>query len=163
MPRRTPGIDAWPLLPRNAAAWEHGRPVDEPARAAFDAMAGVAATLLVLRWLVPGNGLAHEFASQVALWGGVGGMAITLAILVLLATMPLAMPLMGTMPGLKDAALRAFDHAVHLALVMSCAGMLGALVLFGHVSAPVMWFAGHAAVLLLCYRARIWLAGERTA
>jgi hypothetical protein len=163
MSRTAPRIDAWPLLPRSAAAWEEGRPVDEPARAAFDAMAGVAATLLALRWLLPDVALANEFAGLVSFWGGLGGMAMTLAILVMLATMPLAMPLMGAMPGLKDAALGAFDHAVHLALVISCAGMLGALVLFGHVSAPVMVFAGHAAVLLLCYRARIWLAGQRTA
>ncbi len=163
MPRTTRSIDAWPLLPRSAASWGHGRPVDEPARAAFDAMAGVAAALLVLRWLLPGSGLAHEFAAQVALWGGLGGMAVTGAILSLLAAMPLAMPLMGAMGPLKDAALRALDHAVHLALVLSCAGMLAAIVLFGKVSVPVLWFAGQAALLLLCYRMRVWLAGERSA
>jgi hypothetical protein len=163
MPRTPRSIDAWPLLPRSAASWEDGRPVDEPARAAFDAMAGVAAVLLVLRWLVPGSGLAHEFAAQVALWGGLGGMVVTSAILVLLAAMPLAMPLMGAMGPLKDVALRALDQTVHLALVLSCAGMLGAVVLFGHVSVPVLWFAGQAALLLLCYRTRIWLAGGRTA
>ncbi|CAH0275583.1 hypothetical protein [Roseomonas sp. CECT 9278] len=163
MPRTTPRIDAWPLLPRSAAGWAEGRPVDEPARAAFDAMAGIAAALLALRWLLPQGALAHEFAAQVALWGGLGGMAVTAAILALVGAMPLAMPLMGMVGPLKDVALRAFDHAVHLALVMSCAGMVGALVLFGHVSVPVLLFAGQAALLVLCYRTRIWLAGERTA
>jgi len=163
MPRTSPRIDAWPLLPRSAASWGEGRPVDEPARAAFDAMAGIAAALLALRWLLPEGALAHEFAAQVALWGGLGGMAVTAAILALVGAMPLAMPLMGMVGPLKDVALRAFDHAVHLAMVMSCAGMLGALVLFGQVSVPVLWFAGQAALLLLCYRTRIWLAGERAA
>lgn len=163
MPRSPDRIDAWPLLPRSAASWDNARPVDEPARAAFDAMAGIAAALLALRWLLPEGALAHEFAAQVALWGGLGGMAVTAAILSLLGAVPLAMPVMGALGPLKDIALRAFDHAVHLALVMSCAGMLGALVLFGHVSVPVLWFTGQAALLLLCYRARIWLAGERNA
>jgi hypothetical protein len=163
MPPTSPRIDAWPLLPRSAAAWQNGRPVDEPARAAFDAMAGVAAVLLALRWLLPEGALAHEFAAVVSLWGGLGGMALTFTILVLLAAMPLVSPLMGALPGLKELALRVFDCMVHLALVLSCAGMLGALVRFGHVSPPVMWFAGHAAVLLLCYRTRIWLTGERSA
>jgi hypothetical protein len=163
MRRTPPSIDAWPLLPRGSAAWTHGRPVDEPARAAIDAMAGIAAALLALRWLLPDNALANAFAAQVALWGGMGGMVVTAAIMALLAAMPLAMPLMGGMGALKEAALRALDHAVHLALVLSCAGMLGALVLFGHVSVPVLWFAGQAALLLLCHRTRIWLAGERAA
>ena len=163
MPRTPRRIDAWPLLPRSAEAWAGARPVDEPARAAFDAMAGIAAMLLALRWLLPESAFPHHVAAQVALWGGLGGMVVTAAILALVAAMPLAMPLMGAMGPVKDAALCALDHAVHLALVMSCAGMLGALVLFGHVSVPVLWFAGQAALLLLCYRARIWLAGQRTA
>ncbi|WP_198373184.1 hypothetical protein [Roseomonas rosulenta] len=163
MPRTPRQIDAWPLLPRSAAGWGGAPPVDEPARAAFDAMAGIAAMMLALRWLLPDPALGYHFAAQVALWGGLGGMVVTGAILALLAAMPLAMPLMGAMGPMKQAALRALDHAVHLALVMSCAGMLGALVLFGHVSVPVLWFAGQAALLLLCYRARIWLAGSRTA
>lgn len=160
LPRR---IDAWPLLPRSAAGWAGARPVDEPARAAFDAMAGIAAVLLALRWLLPDPALSHHFAAQVALWGGMGGMVLTAAILAVVAAIPLAMPLMGAMGPVKEAALHALDHAVHLALVMSCAGMLGALVLFGHVSVPVLWFAGQAAALLLCYRMRVWLAGQRAA
>jgi len=163
MPRTTPSLEAWPLLPRRAAAWTGGRPVDEPARAAFDAMAGIAGALLALRWLLPDHTLAHAFAAQVALWGGLGGLAMTAAILALVAAMTLAMPLMAGMGPLKDAALRAFDNAVHLALVLSCAGMLGALALYGHVSGPVLLFAFQAALLLVGHRVRIWLAGERTA
>jgi hypothetical protein len=163
MARPSRSLDAWPLLPRSTACWDRGRPVDEPARAAIDAMVGLAAALLLLRWLLPGGALAHEFAAQVALWGGLGGMAVTAGILALLAAMPLAMPLMGAMGPLKEAGLRALDAAVHLALVLSCAGMLGAIVLFGHVSVPALWFAGQAALLLLCHRTRIWLAGDRAA
>jgi hypothetical protein len=158
-----PPIDPWPLLPRHAAAWSNGRPVDEPARAAIDAMAGLAATLLVLRWALPDTGLADAFAAQVALWGGLGGMAVTAAILALLTAMPLAMPLMGGLAPLKDAALRGLDVAVHFAMVLSCAGMLGAIVLYGQVSVPALWFAGQAALLLLCHRMRIWLSGSHAA
>jgi hypothetical protein len=163
MARKPARIETWPLLPRSTAGWGDRRPVDEPVRAAFDAMAGIAAALLLLRWVMPDQGLACAFAAQVALWGGVGGMALTAALLALLAAMPLAMPMMGSMGPLKQAALHAFDHAVHLALVLSCAAMLGALVLFGHVSVTVLWFTGQAALLMLCHRARIWLAGDRAA
>ncbi len=163
MARKPARIETWPLLPRSDAGWGHRRPVDEPVRAAFDAMAGIAAALLLMRWLLPDQGLAAAFAAQLALWGGMGGMAVTAALVALLAAMPLIMPMMGRMGPLKDVALKVFDHAVHLALVLSCVGMLGALVLFGHVSAPVLWFTGQAALLLACHRTRIWLAGERTA
>lgn len=163
MARKPARIETWPLLPRSAAGWGHRRPVDEPVRAAFDAMAGIAAALMLLRWVMPDHQLAAAFAGQVALWGGMGGMALTAALLALLAAMPLIMPMMSAMGPMKQAALRVFDTAVHLALVLSCAGMLGALVLFGHVSAPVLWFTGQAALLLVCHRTRIWLAGERTA
>jgi hypothetical protein len=163
MARKPARLETWPLLPRGAAGWGHRRPVDEPARAAFDAMAGVAAALLLLRWLWPDHALAAAFAAQVALWGGMGGMALTATLLALLAAMPLIMPLMRAMGPLREVALGAFDNAVHLALVLSCVGMLGALVLFGHVSVPVLWFTGQAALLLGCHRTRIWLAGERTA
>jgi len=163
MSRSSHSINAWPLLPRSAASWGGSRPTDEPARAAIDAMAGVAAALLALRWLAPHSGLANEFAALVALWGGLGGMALTAAIVILLAAMPLVMPLMGAFGALRDIALWAFDHAVHLALVMSCTGMLGAIALAGKVSEPALWFAGHAAFLLICHRARLWLAGGRMA
>lgn len=163
MPRKTARIETWPLLPRSAAGLGHSRPVDEPVRAALDAMAGVAAALLVLRWVMPDHQLAYAFAGQVAFWGGMGGMALTAALLALLAAMSLLMPMMGAMGPMKQAALRVFDTAVHLALVLSCAAMVGTLVLFGHVSGTVLWFTGQAALLLVCHRTRIWLAGERTA
>jgi hypothetical protein len=163
MDRLRSRLDPWPLLPRAAGQWQGGRPVDEPARGAFDAMAGIAAAILVLRWALPESALSHVFAAQVALWGGLGGMAVTAAILALTAGAALAMPLIATMRPLQQVALRAFDAAVHLGLVLSCAGLLGALVLYGQVSMPAMCFAGQAALLLLCHRTRIWLAGEREA
>jgi hypothetical protein len=158
---RTP-LDAWPLLPRRAPVAAE-RPEDEPVRAAFDAMVAIAAMLLALRWLLPDGRLAAEFAGQVAWWGGLGGLALTSAILALLAGAPLAMPLMDALGPLKATALRAFDHAVHLALVMSCSGMLAAIVLHGEVRVPALWFMGQAALLWGCHRTRIWLAGRSVA
>lgn len=152
------GIEAWPLLPRPAARGD--RPADDPARAALEAMVGLAATFLALRLLLPDSGLASELARLIAFWGGLGGLGMVSGILLLVAAMPLAMPMLQGASSLTEAALVAFDHAVHLALVISCAGMLAVIILHGEVRMPAMWFAGQAAVLWACHRTRLWLSAR---
>lgn len=157
----TPRIEAWPLLPRRAP--EAARPVDEPARAAVSAVVALAALFLALRYLLPGSGLDVEFAKLAALWGGLGSMAITWALLVLLATAPLALPMVQGDHPIKNAALAAFDNTVHLAFVLSVASMLAVIVLHRHVNVAAMMFAGQAALLMVCYRTRNWLAQREEA
>lgn len=156
-----PPIEAWPLLPRRAA--DGARPVDEPAQAAVTAIVSLAALFLGLRYLLPGSGLDMEFAKLAALWGGLGSMAITWALLVLLATVPLVMPMMPGEHPIKQAALKAFDNTVHLAFVLSVAAMLSVIVLHGQVIVPALMFAGQGALLMLCYRTRNWLTQREEA
>lgn len=157
----TPSVEAWPLLPRHAP--EGTRPVDEPAQAAVAAIVALAALFLALRWLLAGSGLGQELAKLVALWGGLGSMAITWALMIMLATVPLVMPMMPGEHPIKHAALKAFDNTVHLAFVLSVAAMMSVIVLHGRVIVPALMFAGQAALLMLCYRTRNWLAQREEA
>ncbi len=154
-------VEAWPLLPRRAQ--QGHRPVDEPAQAAVAAIVALAALFLALRYLLPGSGLGEEFAKLVSLWGGLGSMAITYALMMMLAIVPLIMPMMPGEHPIKQAALNAFDNTVHLAFVLSVAAMLAVIVLHRQVNIPALMFAGQAALLMLCYRTRNWLARREEA
>lgn len=162
MARPTARFDAWPLLPRPSAEPD-GQPVDEPAQAAFAAMAGLSALFLLLRWALPGVPLAAEVAQLVALWGCLGGLALVMVLMALLVGVAVVMPMMPMSGMMKDVALAVFDHAVHLALVLTAAGVLGMIVLHGSVPAPAAWFAGQALLLWGCHRTRVWLAGRSAA
>jgi hypothetical protein len=162
MARPIATFDAWPLLPRpRDGAGE--RPADEPAQAAFAAAAGLAALFLLLRWALPGSGLPHEVAKLVTLWGCLGGLGLVTVLMALLVGAAVVAPIMPLSGIVKDAALSVFDHAVHLALVLTAAGVLGMIVLHGTIPGPATWFAGQALLLWGCHRTRLWLAGRSAA
>lgn len=145
MVRSRRNLDAWPLLPR--AREDDARPADEPARAAVAAMIGLAALFLLLRWGLPGSGLAGEVARLVALWGCLGGLALVLVVGALLVGAAVVTPFMPIVGPVRDAALDVLDHALHLAFVLTACGLLGILVLHGKVPGPAMWFAAQALAL----------------
>lgn len=162
MARPPATIDAWPLLPRpHDAAGE--RPADEPAQAAFAAAAGLAALFLILRWSLPGSAFATEVAQLVAVWGCLAGLALVMVLMSLLVGVAVVTPMMPLHGLVKDVALAIFDHAVHLALVLTVAGVLGMIVLHGRIPGPAAWFAGQVLLLWGCHRTRLWLAGRSTA
>ena len=148
-------FDAWPLLPRSTKGQ---RPADEPAHAALTAAVGLAALFLLLRWVPGGGALAAEVAQLVAFWGCLGGLALLLVLMALLVGAAIAMPMMPMPGGVKNAALAVFDHAVHLALVLSTTGVLAVVVLHGSIPGLAIWFAAQALVLWGCHRMRLWLA-----
>ncbi|MEO3475247.1 hypothetical protein AAFN86_25525 [Roseomonas sp. CAU 1739] len=154
-------IDAWPLLPRPRDAGE--RPVDEPVQAAFVAAAGLAGLFLALRWALPGSAFAAEVAQLVALWGCLGGLALVIVLMSLLVGVAIVTPMMPVSGMVKDVGLAVFDHAVHLALVLTVAGVLGMIVLHGTIPGPAVWFAGQVLLLWGCHRTRLWLVGRSTA
>lgn len=160
MARPTARFDAWPLLPRSR---QDRRPADEPAHAALTAAVGLAALFLLMRWAPGGGALAAEVAQLVALWGCLGGLALVLVLTALLVGAAVAMPMMPMPGGVKDASLAVFDHAVHLALVLTTTGVLGIVVLHGTVPGPAAWFAAQALLLWGCHRTRLWLAGHSAA
>lgn len=163
MPRPTATLDAWPLLPRPCDPAQQ-RPADEPAQAVFAAAAGLAGVFLLLRWVLPGGAImAPELARLVTLWGCLGGLALVMVLMALLVGAAVAFPMMPVPGPMKDAALAAFDHAVHLALVLTAAGVLGMIILHGSVPGPAAWFAAQALVLWGCHRTRLWLAGRPAA
>ncbi|WP_137125301.1 hypothetical protein [Roseomonas sp. HF4] len=161
MPLPRPDIDFWPLLPRPVAEGDT-RPEDEPARAAVTAAVGLAALFLVLRHAFDGSGLAREFALLVALVGCKGSLAIILGVFALTFGAALATPL-GIPPMLRRLALGAFDHLLHLALVLSVAGSLGLLVLSGGVNGLSVLYAAFSLLLIACHRTRIWLTRHSAA
>ncbi|MBR0672046.1 hypothetical protein [Neoroseomonas soli] len=156
-----PAFETWPLLPRPVEG--RPRPADEPVRAAVTACIGLAALLLVLRLALPGSGLGPEFAKLVALGGCLLGFAITLALLALLAGVAVATPMVALPAWMRQVALGAFDRAIHLAFVLTVAGVLATVVLHGRVPPAAIWFTGQAALLWACHRTRLWLAGPSTA
>lgn len=162
MAARPARIDAWPLLPRPAASTAD-RPEDDPARAALATLVGLAAVFLVLRIALPGSGLAAEMAMLVALLGCKASFALTIAIMALLVGAAIATPMMPLPSILREHALNALDHAVHLALVLSVAGVLGVIVLHERVTPPAIWFTAQAMLLLGGHRTRLWLCRRRTA
>ncbi len=162
MPRPTATLDAWPLLPRRLAAGG-ARPADEPLHAAFVATAGLAALFLILRWALPGSALPGQVAQFVALGGCLGGLALVILLLSLLVGAAIAAPMVPMWGAIKDAALVVFDHAVHLALVLTAAGVLGIIVLHGTITGPGLWFAAQALMLWGCHRTRLWLTCRSTA
>lgn len=162
MARPPAAFDTWPLLPRPRAAADD-RPADEPAEAAFAAVAGLAALFLILRWALPGSALSAEVAQLVTLGGCLGGMALVMVLMSLLVGAAIVTPMMPVSGVVKDVALAVFDHAVHLALVLTAAGVLGMIVLHGAVPGPGAWFAGQALLLWGCHRTRLWLAGRSAA
>lgn len=162
MARLNARFNAWPLLPRECSGGGD-RPVDEPAQAAFTAVAGLAALFLLLRWTLPGSALPQEVARLVTLWGCLGGLALVMMLMALLVGVAVATPMMPISGIVKDAALSVFDHSVHLALVLTAAGVLGMIVLHGTIPGPGIWFAGQALLLWGCHRTRLWLAGHSAA
>lgn len=157
-----PRLEAWPLLPRPIA--DAGlRPEDEPAEAVITALAGIAALLLLLRWGLPGSGLAREVTLLVALWGGLGSFLLTAVIMALLVGAAVATPLLPLHGPVRAAGLAAFDHAVHLAFVLTAAGLLGTIVLHGRVPGIAVWFAAQAIALWGFHRTRLWLSRRSTA
>lgn len=162
MARQTAHIDAWPLLPRQRAATEP-RPADEPAQATFAAVAGLAALFLVLRWGLPGSAMAAEVAQLVTLAGCLGGLALVMVLMSLLVGAAVVAPMMPISGPAKEIALSVFDHTVHLALVLTAAGVLGMIVLHGTIPGPAAWFAAQALLLWGCHRTRLWLAGRSAA
>ena len=155
-------IDAWPLLPRQSNG-SGERPVDEPAQAALTAVAGLAGLFLLLRWALPGSGLPDEVAKLVTLWGCLGGLALVMVLMALTVGAAVVAPMMPLSGIVKHVALLVFDHAVHLALVLTAAGVLGMIVLHGAVPGAAIWFAGQTLLLLGCHRTRLWLAGRSAA
>lgn len=162
MARLASRIDVWPLLPRQRDDGAE-RPADEPAHAALTALAGVAGLFLLLRWALPGSALPQEVARLVTLGGCLGGLALVMVLMALLVGVAVVTPMMPLSGIVKDAALSVFDHAVHLALVLTAVGVLGMIVLHGTVPGPASWFAGQALMLCGCHRARLWLAGHSAA
>ncbi len=155
MADKRPTIDTWPLLPRRLAEGATRAP-DEPARAAVTAAVALAAVLLVLRAL-PDPALAREFATLVANIGFKGSFAVTVALMVMLFSGALISP-MPLHPELRRTALAAFDHGVHLGLVLTVTGLLAVIVLHGGVSRLAVGFTFQAVMLMGCYRARGWFA-----
>lgn len=162
MARTTPPFDAWPLLPRRRDDASE-RPADEPAQAAFAAAAGLAALFLLLRWALPGNGMAHEVATLVTLGGCLGGLSLLMMLMALLVGMAVVTPMMPMSGVVKHVALGVFDHAVHFAFVLTASGVLGMIVLHGNIPGPATWFAGQALLLWGCHRTRLWLTGHSAA
>lgn len=154
MVRPRQSLDAWPLFPRGGE--DHARPVDEPARAAVAALVGLAALFLLLRWGLPGSGLAGEVARLVALWGCLGGFALVMVVGALLVGVAVVTPVMPIVGPARDAAFSVLDHALHLAFVLTACGLLGILVLHGTIPGAAMWFATQALVLWgglrMCHR-----------
>ena len=155
MAQQRPALDTWPLLPRRLSEGATRAP-DEPARAAVTAAIGIAAVLLVLRAL-PDPALAREFAGLVANIGFKGSFAVTASLMVMLFSGALISP-MPLPPELRRTALAAFDHGVHLGLVLTVAGLLAVIVLHGGVSRLTATFTLQAMMLMGCYRARGWFA-----
>ena len=155
-----PRIEAWPLLPRTANGGP--RRDDEPAEAVITTLAGVAALLLLLRWSVPGA-FAREVTALIALWGGLGSFALVTAIMALLVGAAAVAPVLAVPDAIKEAGLATFDHAVHLAFVLTAAGLLGTIVLHGRVPGIAVWFAGQGLALWGCHRMRLWLARRSAA
>ena len=161
MARPRPPFDTWPLLPRPA----HGRlpPVDEPVRAAVTACAGLLPLFLVLHLTLPGSGLGPEMAKLVALAGCCGAFGLSVMLMAMLVGAAAVTPMVATPSWVRDAALRTFDQVVHLAFVLSVAGVLGIIVLHGRVPPVAIWFTAQAALLWACHRTRLWLAGPSRA
>lgn len=155
MARPRPPFDAWPLLPPRAGP-AGARPADEPARAAVTAAVGVAALLLVLRRLH--DPLAAEMALLVAHLGLKGSLAVIAALLALMLGAALVSPLPLPAP-LRAAGLLAFDHGLHLALVLTATGMVGVVVLHGGVTRIAVAYSVVALGLMAGHRARLHLAG----
>lgn len=150
-----PPLDPWPLLPRPMQEG-HTRPEDEPARAAVTTAIGLAFILFVLRNAWPDPRLATEFTLLVAMVGCKLSFAITASLLIMLVGGALVSPL-PMHPLLRRIALAAFDGGVHLALVLSVAGVLGVIVLHRGVTLIAFAFTLQCLLLVACYRTRLWL------
>ena len=61
-------------------------------------------------------------------------------------------------PELRRMALAAFDHGIHLALVLTLCGVLALVVLSGGVSRIAVMFLLQAMLLMGCHRTRLWFA-----
>jgi hypothetical protein len=155
-----PAFDPWPFLPRRFEVGAE-RAADEPARAVGTAAAGLAGLLLLLRMTEPA--LAQEVARLVALGGCLGGLALVMMLMSLLVGVAVVTPFIPLTGPVKGLALAVLDHAVHLALVLTGAGVLAMIVLHGKVPGPAGWFAGQALLLWGCHRTRLWLAGQSAA
>jgi hypothetical protein len=155
-----PRLEVWPLLPR-PLGMAGRRPEDEPVRAALVALVGLAALFLALRWVAPG--LAREAAMLVALCGSLAGFALTLVMLALLVGAAVVTPMMSIPEHVARAGLAAFDHAVHLAFVLTASGLLGMIVLHGAVPGAAMWVGAQAVMLWGFHRTRLWLTGTSAA
>jgi hypothetical protein len=151
MAKSRPPLNPWPLLPR-ADGMPGPRPADEPARAAITAGVGVAALLLLLRHMY--DPLAQEVARLLAMIGFKGGLAIAASLLALMFGAALVSPMRLPRP-LRAAGLLAFDRGLHLALVLTAAGVVGVLVLHGVVTRVASIFSIVALALMAAHRARL--------
>lgn len=149
-------LNPWPLLPPRDGL-PGPRPADEPARAAITAAVGVAGLLLVLRQLH--EPLAREVAMLLALVGFKGSLAIVAGLIALMLGAALVSPLPLPQP-LRAAGLLAFDRGLHLALVLTAAGMVGVLVVHGSVTRIAVTFSVIALALIAGHRARLRLGPE---
>jgi hypothetical protein len=161
MAQPRPRFDAWPLLPRPLAEGAE-RAGDETLRAAATATAILAGIFLLLRHALPDGGIALEFTALVAVVACKGSFAIASSLLIMM----FAAALLGPLPlhrELRHTAMLAFDHGVHLALVLTACGILALLVLSGSVTRLSLMFAAQAIVLLGCSATRLWFTRRRAA
>ena len=161
MAPQPPRFDPWPFLPRGPADGAR-RPEGDHADAAVTTAVGLAAILLLLRHLLPDGALATEFAALTANIGLKGGFAVTVALIALLFSAALVSPL-PLPPGLRQAALGAFDRGLHLALVLTVGGILSVIVLHGEISRIALTFTLLALALMAGYRVRFHLAQRSAA
>lgn len=154
MAQPRPRFDAWPLLPRPLTEGAE-RAGDEPLRAVVTATAVLAGVFLLLRQALPDGAFALEFTAVIAMVACKGSFAIASSILIMM----FAAALLGPLPlhrELRRTAMLAFDHGVHLALVLTACGILALVVLSGSVTRLALMFAAQAIVLLGCRAARLW-------
>lgn len=152
-------FNPWPFLPPHDGL-PGPRPADEPARAAITAAIGAAALLLLLRLLH--GPLAQETAQLLALAGLKGSFMIAAALLALMLGAALVSPMPLPEP-LRAAGLLAFDRGLHLALVLTAAGVVGVVVLHGAVTRVAFTFSIIALALMASHRARLHLSTQRAA
>jgi hypothetical protein len=150
-PAPLPALLPWPLLPDPAAATAR----DQPLMAAFDAMALLAAALLLLRALAPET--APGVASAVALHGGTVAHHLCLVLVPLSFVAPMVLMVAPGRPAPPAPLLLIYDQLLHLALVLAAVAALAALVLRGTPDLPFQWFMAETAMLWLCHRARLAL------
>ena len=128
---------------------------DDPVLAMLMLGALVASILLALRHAAPGSGAAEMVGRQLALLAGPLGCTILVAVI----STTLTLPLLGTghplIARLMAWGMPIFDEAVTLAMVLSVAAALGAMVAMGRPGLPFAWFVFQAVLAWGCHRLRL--------